>query len=310
MNASAYLCVVGSSNIDHVVEVAEFPRPGQTLAATAYRAHYGGKGANQAVAAYKAGVDVHFISGVGDDSAGAAMVDHFSALGLDTRAIARYAKTPTGLAMIQVNSHGENTIVVAAGANSRLSAQVIEAQRARIEAARFLLLQLETPLDGVTRAIEIAAAAGVPVVLNPAPACQLPDHLFKPLTLITPNENEAKSLTGVAVDDPRSAARAAQVLRQKGVPRVMITMGGRGVFYRHETGEAFYPAFPVQAVDTTAAGDAFHGALLTALVEGAGVPQAIRFAQAAAALSVQKAGAESSLPSRDAIMGFLRNETA
>ena len=298
------LLVLGSSNIDHIAQMAVFPKAGETLHGHAYSQAYGGKGANQAVAAVKQGAAVQFISALGQDAAGAQMLEYFAALGMEIQGVQR-ADGPTGMAMIWLNAQGENCIVVIAGANAALDVAAVEAQAADIAGAGMLLMQLETPLEGVMRAAQIARAHGVPVVLNPAPATDLPAPLLACVDVITPNESEAERLTGVAVLDEASAAQAAAVLHEKGVPSVLVTLGARGVYASVRGEGRLYPAFRVEAKDTTAAGDTFNGALAAALLRGADLPLAIREAQAAAALSVQTIGAQPSIPEREAVERFL-----
>lgn len=300
------LCVIGSSNIDHVIKVSDFPRPGQTITGLAYQQVYGGKGANQAIAAIKAGGKVTFISALGDDSAGQTMHRYFAKLRLNVEAVKTIAGKATGLAMIQVSDSGENSIVVVAGANQYLDKLAIIAQSHHIREADMMLIQLETPLDGVEAAVDIAYQVGKKVILNPAPAQPLPDDLLQKLWLITPNETEAEALTGITVDSEKHADAACQALREKGVAQVIITMGKRGVYYQSATEKGMYPAFVVPTVDTTAAGDTFNGALASALLGGDDIQDAIRFAQAASALSVQKTGAQTSIPDKEAILTFLK----
>ncbi len=304
-NDTDYLCVIGSSNLDHVVYVASFPKPGETLSAKGYQLVYGGKGANQAVAATKMGGNVHFISRVGTDVSGQAMREHFADLGMNVEAVVSAPDQPTGLAMIQVSDSGENAIAIVAGANQCLDETAIIAEKTRIENASMLLIQLETPISGVEKAVEIAYRAGKKVILNPAPAQALSDTILSQLWLITPNETETERLTGIAVTDIASAQVAAQALCAKGVAQVIITMGKQGVYYHSATQSQLHQGFAVNAIDTTAAGDTFNGALASALLAGEAMDNAIRFAQAAAALSVQKAGAQPSIPSRDEVMAFL-----
>mgnify|MGYP002740914375 CR=1 FL=1 len=235
------LLVLGSSNIDHIAQMAAFPQAGETLHGERYHRAYGGKGANQAVAAAKSGAPTHFISAFGDDSAGGELRAHLESLHIDCGGSKTVADS-TGMAMIWLNRAGENSIVVIAGANAALDAAHVEAEQARIAAAGLLLLQLETPLEGVIRAVAIARAHGVRTILNPAPAAALPPELLANLDLITPNETEAERLTGIAVQDENSAARAAANLHAQGVPTVLIPLGSRGVYASADGHGTLYPA--------------------------------------------------------------------
>ncbi|SUO95736.1 ribokinase [Suttonella ornithocola] len=299
------LCVIGSSNLDHVFNVAHFPRPGETLRADNYQLVYGGKGANQAVAALKSGANVQFISAVGNDSAGIAMRQDFASLGMQVDTIQIHPDLPTGLAAIQVSVQGENSIVIVAGANESVNSETISQYQQTIMQAEMVLMQLETPLEGICKAAEIANKVDKKVILNPAPAKALPDDLLKNLWMITPNESEAALLTGIEVKTITDAKSAAEKLREKGVSEVIITLGSNGVYHQNTISEKHYPAFQVTAKDTTAAGDTFNGALAAALLERQSLDKAIRFAQATAALSVQVAGAQPSIPSRKEIETFL-----
>ena len=302
------LLVLGSSNIDHIAQMAAFPQAGETLHGERYHRAYGGKGANQAVAAAKSGAPTHFISAFGDDSAGGELRAHLESLHIDCGGSKTVADS-TGMAMIWLNRAGENSIVVIAGANAALDAAHVEAEQARIAAAGLLLLQLETPLEGVIRAAAIARAHGVRTILNPAPAAALPPELLANLDLITPNETEAERLTGIAVQDENSAARAAANLHAQGVPTVLITLGSRGVYASVDGHGTLYPAYRVQPVDTTAAGDTFNGALAAALLHGEPLARAIAWGQAAAALSVQTLGAQPSIPDAAATTAFLQDHS-
>ncbi len=302
------LLVLGSSNIDHIAQMAAFPQAGETLHGDHYHRAFGGKGANQAVAAVRSGAPTHFISAFGNDNAGEELRTHLEALGIDCGG-SKTVATSTGMAMIWLNHAGENRIVVIAGANARLDAAHVAREQARIAAAGILLLQLETPLEGVIRAAAIARAHGVRTILNPAPAAELPPELLANLDLITPNETEAERLTGIAVADETGAARAAAALHAQGVPTVLITLGSRGVYASDNGDGTLYPAYRVQPVDTTAAGDTFNGALAVALLRGEPLARAIAWGQAAAALSVQTLGAQSSIPDAAATTAFLQDHS-
>lgn len=301
------LTVLGSINADHVIQVPHFPQPGETLSGQNYHIVYGGKGANQAVAAARLGAKVDFIACIGEDKIGLEMKQAFQKDGINTDSIATIQGETTGIAMIQVADSGENSIVISAGANAHLTTDIVDKFKQKILDADALLMQLETPLDAIIYATKIAKQAGKHTVLNPAPAKALPDELLAQLTMITPNETEAEVLTGIKVVDEQSAAQAAAVFHQKGVAIVLITLGAKGVFISHNALQKIIPGFRVQAKDTTAAGDTFNGALVTALLEQKSLEEAIQFAHAAAAISVTRFGAQTSIPSRQETLDFLAN---
>ncbi|USD39069.1 ribokinase [Ferrimonas sp. SCSIO 43195] len=307
----ATLTVLGSINVDYVMQVAAFPRPGQTIEAKRYQIVGGGKGANQAVAAAKLGGKVAMIGCVGDDAIGAQLTQEFAATGLDVSAITAVAGEATGLAMIYVDDKGENSIGIWPGANGCLSPQLASAHREFIEQSQLLLMQLETPIETLIEAAAIAKAANTQVVLNPAPAKALPDALLAHVDIITPNETEAEQLTGIAVDTLDDADRAAQALHQRfGIDMVLITMGKRGVWLSQAGQGQLLAGFEVKAVDTTAAGDTFNGGFVTALLEGQSVIDAVAFGQAAAAMSVTRVGAQSSIPSRDEALALVNTRAS
>ena len=299
------IVVVGSSNTDLVLRLNRIPRPGETRGDGEYFSAPGGKGANQAVAAARAGGRVSFVARLGRDAFGDQALAGFQRDRLDTQFIRRDRRSPSGVALIFVSRQGENSIGVAPGANAALSpADVRRAARA-IAAADVLLVQLEIPLPTVEAAVALAVRVGTPVVLNPAPARPLPAKLLRQISILTPNESEAAQLSGVEVRNVRTATQAARVLRQQGVGTVIVTLGARGVVAVSAAGTIRVPAFRVRPVDTTAAGDVFNGALAVALGEGQPLSDAIRFASAAAALSVTRAGAQPSAPRRAAIRRLL-----
>ena len=300
------IVVVGSSNTDLVLRVARLPRPGETVSDGIFDTVPGGKGANQAVAAARAGGQVTFVARVGRDAYGAQSIEHLQRDGIDTRFVRSDRGAPSGVALILVDQAGENCIGVAAGANARLSPADVRRTRSAINRARVVLIQLECPLDTVQAAVELASDAGVPTILNPAPARPLPARLLRRISFLTPNETEAGSLTGVRVTGIATARKAARGLLDRGVGGVMVTLGARGVLVATSDVTQHLPAFPVTPVDTTGAGDVFNGALAVALGEGRPVLDAVRFAQAAAALSVTVAGAQTSAPHRRAIEALLQ----
>ncbi|MGO9201244.1 MAG: ribokinase [Limisphaerales bacterium] len=301
--------VVGSSNTDMIIKTDRIPRPGETILGGEFVTAAGGKGANQAVAAARAGGDVTFVARVGQDIFGDKALAGFIQEGIHVEHVQRDPAAPSGVALIFVAKDGENSIAVAGGANLRLSQADVKQAAPAIAAASTVLMQLETPLETVRAAAQIAARTGVAVILNPAPARVLPDELLKLVSVLTPNETEAELLAGIAVTDEAMAALAAEKLRARGVETVILTLGARGAFVATASIRQLVPGFPVEAVDTTAAGDVFNGALAVALGEGKPLLQAVRFANAAAAISVTRLGAQPSAPSRKEIESLLAMET-
>ncbi len=301
--------VIGSSNTDMVIRVPRIPRPGETILGGTFTMAAGGKGANQAVAAARAGGRVTFVARVGDDVFGERALANFETDGLDARFIVRTAGSASGVALINVDEHGENSISVASGANTLLSIVDVDRADDAFAAADIVLLQLESPLETVEAAARKAGERGVPVVLNPAPARPLEDGLLRRVAVLTPNEHEAEILTGVAVRDERGAREAAARLHARGPATVVITLGERGVFAAAREFEGLLSAFKVDPVDTTAAGDVFNGALAVALAEKLPLVDALRFAQAAAAISVTRPGAQPSAPMREEIDAFLADRS-
>jgi ribokinase len=297
--------VVGSSNTDMVVRVPRIPGPGETVIGGTFAMAAGGKGANQAVAAARAGGQVTFVARLGDDVFAERALAGLEADGLDVRFVLRTPGASSGIALIAVDQGGENSISVASGANALLAVDdVIRADDA-VAAADIVLVQLESPLDAVTAAVRLAGERRVPVLLNPAPACPLDDDLLRRVAILTPNEHEAAVLTGLKVESESEVRQAAARLQKRGPGTVIITLGERGVFVSAPDLEELLPAFSVHPVDTTAAGDVFNGALAVALAEKRPLADAIRFAQAAAAISVTRPGAQPSAPTRAEIEDFL-----
>jgi ribokinase len=300
------IVVVGSSNTDMNIKAPRIPRPGETILGSEFFMAAGGKGANQAVAAARAGAEVHFVARIGDDLFGRQAKEGFETEGIDTRHVIKTLGRASGVALIIVDESGENSIAVASGANALLSPQDIEAAGPVISSSAVLLTQFETPMETVHRAAEIAANHGCKVIINPAPAQPiLSGDFLKHVSILTPNETETEILTGLRIRSDEDMAEAADILLTIGLEAVLITLGGRGVFAAASDIKEFVPSFSVKAVDTTAAGDVFNGALAVALAEGMPLLEAARFANAAAALSVTKMGAQPSAPFRTEIDALL-----
>jgi len=297
--------VIGSSNTDLIIAVDRIPKPGETVLGGTFRRAAGGKGANQAVAAARAGGAVTFVGRVGRDENGEAAVAALAADGIGAKHVIRDARAPSGVALIFVGENGENSIAVASGANDRLGPGDVRKARGAFRAARVVLLQLESRMETAAAAIGLAAAANVPVILNPAPARSLPARLLRRICVLTPNAGEAGLLTGVEVTGEATARKAAEKLLARGAQNVVITMGARGAFVAGKNLRQFIPGFRVSAVDATGAGDVFNGALAVAMAEGRSLPEAARFASAAAAISVTRPGAQPSAPTRPEIEAVL-----
>jgi len=295
---SARITVVGSLNMDLVVCAPRIPQPGETIIGGEFHTAPGGKGANQAVAVARMGVRVSMVGRVGSDAFAQPLLDGLDADGVDHAFVTQDPKAATGVALIVVDDAGENSIVVASGANMHLSPADVDAAEAVIANADVLLVQLETPLTAVARAVEIAHAYGVTVILNPAPACRLPDELLHLIDVLIPNESETALLTRLPVGDWSEVEAAAMTLRDLGVDNIVLTLGERGALLVGEKGKELVPAFEVKPVDTTAAGDAFVAGFAVALAEGRSLADAVRWGNAAGALATTKLGAQPSLPTR------------
>ncbi|HLI92043.1 MAG TPA: ribokinase [Puia sp.] len=294
----SYIVVVGSSNTDMVVKAERLPGPGETVLGGEFLMAAGGKGANQAVAAARLGADVCLIAKVGQDIFGRQAIDLFSREGIETGSIIVDAGAPSGVALINVDARGENCIVVASGANARLMPADVAAAADKITNAALILMQLEIPLPTVEFVAELARRNNVPVVLNPAPARELTDDLLAKISILVPNQKEAEMLSGVRIADKAAAGKAARALAAKGVAKVIITMGAQGALLLESDIVHWVPSPAVTAVDTTAAGDVFCGALAVAIAEGKPLKEAVEAGCAAAALSVTKMGALTSAPTR------------
>ena len=293
-----------------IIQMKSIPRPGETLLGGRFSIAPGGKGANQAVAAARAagpGGKVTFVAKVGQDLFGDQTIAGLKKDKISTDYVFRDKKNASGVALIYVAEDGENSIGVASGANGALSPADVKKAAKVIAESDILVMQLETPLPTVLEAAKTADKAGVPVILNPAPMQPLPEELLRKVTILTPNETEAESLTGITVTDKKTAEEAASILHRKGVPIVIITMGAKGVYLSAPACKKMIKSFKVKAVDSTAAGDVFNGALATALSQEIGLLEAIRFAIAAAAISVTRLGAQPSVPTRKEIEKMLKS---
>jgi ribokinase len=302
---SKQIVVIGSSNIDMICKVDHLPKPGETVGNGDFLTVNGGKGANQAVAAARAGGNVSFISCVGNDAFGASMVKSFQHEGIGIDYLYKEQNTPSGVALILVDKQGENSIAVAPGANARLTPAHIDDARILISSAEMILLQLEIPYETVQYVIELASSLGKKVLLNPAPACPLEDNLIRKLFVLALNETETALITGKPVDNMDNIAEAAQILLQKGAKTVIITLGAQGAYVASRKMQQMIPGFAVNPVDTTAAGDVFCGSLAVALSNDMPLPEAVRFVHAAAAISTTRMGAQPSAPTLQEIRAFL-----
>jgi ribokinase len=301
----ARIVVVGSSNTDFVMRVPQLPEKGETILGTGLSIGGGGKGANQAVAAARLGAQVTFVAKLGDDTNGQRALSSYKDEGVDTRHILWDLEEPSGIAMILVDSSGENMIAVAPGANRRLMPADIASAEEAIKNSDCLLIQLEVPIDTVAEAVSVARRHAVRVVLNPAPATRLNRSVLGMVDVLTPNMSEAAGLSGQAVTGPGDAARAARQLANQGSTAVVITLGAQGALAYNRGEATWVPAYRVEEVDSTAAGDAFSAALAVALARGLSLLDSARYANAVGGLTVTKPGAMASLPREPEVRAFL-----
>ncbi len=295
------ITVIGSSNTDMVIKTSKLPAPGETILGGRFLMNTGGKGANQAVAAARLGGKVTFVGKIGDDIFGKKAVQQLEDEGINVDFVTVDPENPSGVALITVDRDAENSIVVAPGSNGTLSSADFDKALSVLDRSDFVLMQLEIPISTVEYIARLAALKQKKVILNPAPAATLSDELLRNLYLITPNETEVELLTGINVMDEQSALKAATQLHEKGVEVVIITMGAAGAFLLANGTSELIKAPKVEAIDTTAAGDTFNGALVVALSEGKTIQESIVFANKAAAISVTRIGAQSSVPYRKEI---------
>ena len=302
-----HVTIVGSLNVDTTMKVKRMPLPGETIAALSKTNAAGGKGANQAVAAARSGAETAFVGQVGDDAGGKMMINDLNDNNVDTTGIHVDDQAGTGSAAILLDESGQNSILVYGGANQQLSVKEVEDARDQI-AADFVIAQFETPQEATLRAFQIAKENGVKTILNPAPAHEINPDLLKLTDLIIPNETESAALTGIIITDETSMLMSAAKFAQMGVRNLIITVGAKGAFYCTQDGYNFIPAFKVNAVDTTAAGDTFIGSLSSQLKpDMSNIEKAIVYAQRASSLAVQKLGALPSIPTYDEVVAASKN---
>jgi ribokinase len=306
------LLVFGSINMDLVARTPRLPAPAETITGHEFFTAPGGKGANQAVAAGRLQIPTKMIGRVGGDSFGQELRQNLEQAGVDSSAVLVDPDVSSGVAVIAVDDQAQNNIIIIPGANGRIGPADIERLGALLDGGQLLLLQFEVPLAATHAAARLAHQQGLTVVLDPAPALELPAELYGLVDIITPNEVEASQLVGFEVKTKEDAGRAAQLLLNKGVKAAIIKMGALGVVYATQMAAQaeFFPAFKVEAVDTVAAGDAFNGALAAALIEGHPLPEAIRWGAAAGALSATKVGAQPSMPTRLEFDNFLKTQAS
>lgn len=297
-SASPRVLVLGGINMGLITRAEALPAPGQTLRGERFYSSPGGKGATQAVAASLLGARVRMVGRVGGDLFGPALLESLRSHGVDTADVAVDGEAASGVGVILVDGRGQNRVLATYGANLRCGGEQLRAVEAALPETDVLLLQMEIPFDVSARAARAARDRGVRVILDPAPAADIPAEAFAAFDIIAPNQTEAEHLVGVAVDDAESASRAAGLLMERGAPAAVIKMAELGAYYRTADEEGWVPPFAVEAVDTTSAGDAFHGALAVALAEGGSLREAMTFAAAAGALAVTRPGVQDSMPRR------------
>lgn len=306
----ARIVVYGSINMDLVVRTAAMPAPGQTVLGRDFATIPGGKGANQAVACARLGAETHLAGAVGTDAFGDDLLASLAGNGVSTEAVRRIEGVPTGIAIIIVDEQGQNSIVVAGGANHQNSAIEVPALTPLLTEADALLVQLEVPLPALEAVMTLARRVGARVVLDAGPARPLPAGFVAAADIVSPNESETAALTGICPDTPEQAVAAADALLAQGAPAVVLKLGERGCLVRTKELFEHLPALPVQAVDTTAAGDAFTAALTVAVCEGADLVAGARYANAAGALAATAFGAQPSMPSRESLAAFIAERSS
>jgi ribokinase len=300
------ILVLGSSNVDLILRIPRFHQPGETIAGEDLVTAFGGKGANQAIAARRLGGEVVFLTKLGNDSFGQSYRRYLTQEGLPPRFLLRDSSIPTGVALIELIPQGENRIIVSPGANGALSVEDLVEHRQVWGGVRIFVTQLETPLDTVAKGLMLAKEKDTLTLLNPAPAVPLPPKVFPLVDFLVPNEGEAQTLAGMKMKGKKDLPKMARRLLARGVGNVVITLGAQGLYFQNREEEIWMDAFRVKAVDTTAAGDAFMGALACGLAEGKPIREVLRWANAAGALAATKLGAQPSLPGKKEVAEFLR----
>ncbi len=302
------IVVIGSSNIDLFMKVKNIPKPGETIIGGEIYKSFGGKGANQAVAAARTIADVTFIGSIGNDADGTSVLNNLLNEGIDVSKVEQKTNKPTGMALIFVDQFGENSIAVSSGANSCLTENDIINDTCVIKNADIVLVQLEIPINTVKTALKIANDNNVKVILNPAPALTIEEELYSYVSIIAPNIHEAESLTGIKIKSKNDALTASKILIEKGVNNVIITNGVHGVYICSEDEIEFVPSYPVKTTDTTGAGDVFIGVLASSIAKGYEISESVKYANAAAAISVTRRGAQNSAPTISEINSFLLDQ--
>jgi ribokinase len=301
------ICVFGSLNMDLAIRAPRLPQPGETLSGHGFLTLPGGKGANQAVAAARLGSSVNMVGRVGADDFGQQLLQSLQQQNVHTENIAIDASTHSGIAMITVAEGGENQIVLAAGANSQVDGRDVARLMPLLQDSSVLLLQLEIPIPAVIAAAQAAQEAGVLVILDPAPVPEsFPDELYRTIDILTPNQTEAERLVGFSITSSTDAERAAIALHKRGVKHIIVTMGAKGAIALIDCKLIQIPAFAVNAIDTTAAGDAFNGAFAAALDQGKSWEEALQWGAGAGAIAATQLGAQPSLPNRESLLRFLQ----
>ncbi len=299
------ILVIGSSNIDLIMQIPRFPKSGETILAKNFKTAYGGKGANQAIAAQRLGAEVLLLTKLGKDFWGDSYRRYLIKMGLEPRGLLQAEDIPTGLALIELGPRGENRLIVFPGANSYLHPLDLRRDQGIWDRVRFLVIQLEIPLPTVREALQIAKKKGITTILNPAPAAQLSRKFYLLVDYLIPNKEEAEILTGRRLSNKEDISQAALSLHKMGAKNIIITLGKKGLLFSNGKEEMWQKAFKVEAIDTTAAGDAFIGGFVSALSQGSFSEEALRYANAAGALATSKLGAQPSLPSRKEVKDFL-----